>query len=129
MVIVMSTPSSASMSTSSFRMTRREKLTLIDLALCSSLGTNDWRRFSSLARRKLATIQKGGHSDWLGDMRSVKATDAGRALAETLMSDVSLWLDEACEHWNARKANQGGQRGWCRCTSCAISRRMRPTNE
>lgn len=108
-----------------FRLSRREKLSLLGAALVSSSTTNEWRAYLPLARRKLVTIQKSGDAAWIGDMRRVEATESGRALADALMSDVSLWLEDACQHARERRP---GQKGWCLCTSCAVSRRMRPTN-
>lgn len=106
------------------RLTKAEKLLLLDLAYGSRTTTARWRDYVPLSNLGLVDVDTSEAATWSRmwgvTCATVALTDAGRALVPSLDSDVSLWHAVA----NAHAASNPKRR--CICGVCMAAWRMRP---
>ena len=107
------------------KLTKTEKLLLLEIAVGSRTTTAQWRPYVPLSNLGLVDVDKGDAAAWSSIWgvvcATVELTDAGRAVVADLDRDVSLWHADANAH--VGKGDRGGR---CHCSRCAAAWRMRP---
>ena len=115
------------------KLSRTDKIKILEIAFCSSLGTSRWREYLPLSKKGYVEID-GKDSDVIrsmfgGSFRNVKTSPKGQALADEIMHDIDFWAQQAADHAlnpqpHLRKAD--GTYKPCVCWACMAARRMAP---
>jgi len=110
------------------KLTKAQKLLVLEIAFCSSMTTGRWRDFVPLSNKGLVEVESsdssGFYAAYGASMRRVEPTPRAREVADALMSDASLWHHTANEH--AARQRRLEERRRCPCVCCATAWRMRP---
>lgn len=118
------------------KLTKAEKVLLIEACSCSNMTTPRWRGYVPLSNLGLVEVDGEFSGHWQAafgvPFKSVKATAKGHAVAEDLYRDVGLWHALACLHstreWAERNRmiRTDGTQKPCLCWACMTAVRMRP---
>lgn len=118
------------------KLTKAEKILLIEACSCSSMTTPRWRGYVPLSNLGLVEIDGTYTGSWKAafgvPFKSVKATAKGHDVAEKLYREVGLWHAIANLHstyeWakTHRMLKTDGAIKPCLCWACMTAVRMSP---